>query len=217
VTAGSLVRACASAALVSGCTDWSSFSRDYEGSDVCPAYVVAGDTHTCVRKTSGSLHCWGDNRYGQLGLGDTRARPTATRVPFDDVAKIYLPMGRGEISADAAGFTCAIDTQNRLFCWGDNRWGELGTPNERELSPVPVNLPGAPSVAAIGAGHICVLDAAGAATCFGNNSNSQLGVPGPNSPPGPIRVEGVLADKIVAGAHHTCVRTTLSYLLCFGL
>ena len=36
--------------------DWEKFSADYEGPGVCPTYIVAGDGHTCVRKSNGGLY-----------------------------------------------------------------------------------------------------------------------------------------------------------------
>src|SRR6185503_20579960 len=77
------------------CSDWAGLSKDFEGAGVCPTYVVAGDTHTCVRKTSGSLWCWGDNRFGQLGTGDTQQHLLPARVGFAgrEGAKVYLPAG----------------------------------------------------------------------------------------------------------------------------
>jgi alpha-tubulin suppressor-like RCC1 family protein len=42
--------------------------------------VVAGWVHTCALGTTGEVHCWGGNRDGQLGLGDTSGRFTPTRV-----------------------------------------------------------------------------------------------------------------------------------------
>jgi alpha-tubulin suppressor-like RCC1 family protein len=52
--------------------------------------VVGGYAHTCVLMQDGSVHCFGRNNHGQLGLGtvdggpavDTKAHPTPTRVVF---------------------------------------------------------------------------------------------------------------------------------------
>ena len=109
------------------CRDWESLSRDYSGSRACVAYVVLGDTHTCARRTDGTLSCWGDNRFGQLGTGDTRNVVGSSDVGFvgdqagAQVAKVYLPAGNGEISSDRAVYTCALSTASELLCWGDNR------------------------------------------------------------------------------------------------
>ena len=37
-----------------------------------------GFYHTCALLDNGKVKCWGDNRYGHLGLGDTANRGDAT-------------------------------------------------------------------------------------------------------------------------------------------
>src|SRR6185295_4005862 len=44
-----------------------------EVTPACYVYLVTSDTHTCARKTDGTLWCWGNNQFGQLGSGDTVA------------------------------------------------------------------------------------------------------------------------------------------------
>jgi alpha-tubulin suppressor-like RCC1 family protein len=212
-------RAWLTAALVAplaACTDWSAFSATYEGAGVCTTYVVGGDTHSCARKSNGSLQCWGDNRFGQLGLGDTSPRATPTHVPIDGVSKIFLPTGNGDITADLANFSCAITTSNALFCWGDNRWTQFGTAQNPVLSPLQVAAPENLSHGAIGGGFVCTLDASGAVACAGNDASGQLGVDGPQNHATPVVVQGLVADKLVAGANHTCARRPDATMLCWG-
>ena len=33
------------------------------------AAICAGQAHTCAIETDGGVMCWGDNGYGQLGIG----------------------------------------------------------------------------------------------------------------------------------------------------
>src|SRR5262249_45889770 len=120
--------------------------------------------------SNGSLACWGDNRFGQLGTGDTTAHTTPTHVPISNVAKIFLPMGSGDITTDLADFSCAITTDNSFSCWGDNRWMQFGVAQGQVLSPTSVAVPPNLSHAAVGAGHICTLDASGGIACFGNDA-----------------------------------------------
>jgi alpha-tubulin suppressor-like RCC1 family protein len=35
------------------------------------AEITAGVFHACARKGDGTLHCWGDNRFGAIGAGTT--------------------------------------------------------------------------------------------------------------------------------------------------
>jgi alpha-tubulin suppressor-like RCC1 family protein len=201
-----------------GCTDWNAFSSTYDGPGVCATYVVGGDTHTCVRKSNGALSCWGDNRYGQLGLGDTVARPTPTHVPIAPVGKVFLPTGNGDITADLANFSCAITTDDNLLCWGDNRFTQFGAGagGDRVLSPNRLAFSGSLSFVAMGGGFSCILDAKGAVSCLGDDASGQLGVDGPQNYSSPTVVAGLNADKLVAGASHTCARRTDGTMLCWG-
>jgi len=42
--------------------------------------ITAGGLHTCALKTDGSVVCWGDNFYGQIGDNTTTQRNTPTQV-----------------------------------------------------------------------------------------------------------------------------------------
>jgi E3 ubiquitin-protein ligase HERC3 len=36
--------------------------------------LSAGSSHTCARLDDGSVKCWGQSNFGQLGLGNTQSR-----------------------------------------------------------------------------------------------------------------------------------------------
>ncbi|MBU1160590.1 hypothetical protein KJ992_00025 [Patescibacteria group bacterium] len=42
--------------------------------------ITAGTYHTCALKTDGSMVCWGNNDFGQLGDGSTNSTPTPVQV-----------------------------------------------------------------------------------------------------------------------------------------
>ena len=42
--------------------------------------VTVGDFHSCALMTSGTIRCWGDNQYGQLGDGTTNFSTTPVTV-----------------------------------------------------------------------------------------------------------------------------------------
>lgn len=214
-------RALAGLVLMSvSCTDWQALSAAYEGDGVCPAYVIAGDTHSCVRKSSGSLFCWGDNRFGQLGTGDTAKRPTPTRIALPTgTSKLFIPTGEGDIEADLGVFTCAVLTDNSLSCWGDDRFGQLGV-GTTEAHAAPVAVGGITNVAraALGAGHACAQDAEGVLSCWGRNQYGQLGTGDkePRSAPTRVKLDGFVADKLNAGGGFTCARSPDATLYCWG-
>ena len=51
------------------------------GNNVAAAY--AGGAHTCAVKTDGSVWCWGNNQYSQLGVdvGPLSATPVQVYPP----------------------------------------------------------------------------------------------------------------------------------------
>ena len=78
--------------------------------------IAAGKKLTCAILTGGVVKCWGDNTYGQLGMGTTAGNygtPQATGIT--------------NATAIAAGgyHTCAI-TGGAVTCWGWNNEGQLG-------------------------------------------------------------------------------------------
>ncbi len=81
--------------------------------------IDAGEQHTCAVDASGAVWCWGRNENGEL-LVDTMGAPALTPVeltmlPFPAVA---VACGRRH--------TCAVLSDNRVYCWGGNDVGQLG-------------------------------------------------------------------------------------------
>jgi alpha-tubulin suppressor-like RCC1 family protein len=79
--------------------------------------LSAGRNHVCAVLAVGRVFCWGGNRLGQLGTGDTR--PTETPVRVDNVR-----LARDVFAGPS--HTCVLTHRNGLKCWGDNRYFQLG-------------------------------------------------------------------------------------------
>lgn len=95
------------------------------------AQVAASWFHSCLIEQSGSLYCWGRNTEGQLGVGDTMARTTPTRVGLDSDWQA-ITVGRFH--------TCGVRADG-LYCWGENHDGQLGLGDfARQPLPAPVSL-----------------------------------------------------------------------------
>ena len=94
--------------------------------------IAPANTYTCAVTDGGKARCWGDNNYGQLGIGTT----TDSSVP---VTVNGLSTGVNSIST-YAGHTCALLEDNaRVMCWGANTNGQLGNGNRtNQKSPVQV-------------------------------------------------------------------------------
>jgi alpha-tubulin suppressor-like RCC1 family protein len=101
--------------------------------------VVAGLQHSCAIR-GGALSCWGLNKHGQIGNGESGVFPGKrdSLTGTDYTAKMVLsPLAVPGMSAGvtdvAVGYehTCAI-RDSRLYCWGANINGQLGLGRAQE-------------------------------------------------------------------------------------
>lgn len=85
------------------------------------ARVSVGAFHVCFVTRGGSVGCWGQNDFGQLGDGTyvSRARPEIVEG-LDEVEEVRV--------SQAA--TCARRADGSVWCWGRDIDGELGLGSE---------------------------------------------------------------------------------------
>ena len=82
----------------------------------------AGDNHACALLRDNSIKCWGQNNYGQLGLGD----PTNSRTSLV-TNTTAVSLGQNAIDlASGEDHNCALLVNGTLKCWGQNDYGQLG-------------------------------------------------------------------------------------------
>ena len=80
--------------------------------------VEAGIVHTCALLSNGSVVCWGNNEYNQVGDGTATLRTAPTQVSG---------LGANVLSLQVGGYhTCVLVTGNRPLCWGRDSDGQLG-------------------------------------------------------------------------------------------
>ena len=101
--------------------------------------LAMNENNTCAILDDNSLKCWGENFYGQVGVGDFNDRSTPTEVDLGEnkTAKAIFISGESDINQRA----CAILNDDGLKCWGDNNHGRLGVGDiEDRNMPTAVNL-----------------------------------------------------------------------------
>ena len=110
---------------------------------------------------------------------------------------------------------CSIDAMTRLWCWGDNTFGQLGATAMIATGRPVLAFPG-PSEAlwsSVTAGdqHTCGIRN-NTLYCWGNNDFMQSG--GTN-PPNTITL-GAVATRVIAGRKSTCAVDTAKHIRCWG-
>lgn len=174
--------------------------------------VSLGRIHVCGLKADGALFCWGTNTLGELG-NDSRS---LSRVPVQEGT---LATDWAQVSAGGDD-TYAVKTDGRLFCWGNNLYGEFGNGSLEDSSvPVQISTEGEDwvEVSASGA-HTCALKTDGRLFCWGNNHYGELGNGSLESSSVPVQesTEGEDWVEVSARSGHTCALKTDGRLFCWG-
>ena len=122
--------------------------------------------HACARTSDGAAWCWGKNRHGELGIGNTSdsTKPvqvlTAAATPLPNVTEVTTGQAH----------SCAI-SNGGVFCWGRNREGQLGTDanaNDVNGFALPTNPALTNAVKVRGKGRTtCVVLSTGGVRCWG--------------------------------------------------
>jgi alpha-tubulin suppressor-like RCC1 family protein len=182
---------------------------------------------SCARNGAGSVRCWGDGTFGELGYGNKNA-----------IGDDETPFSAGNVNVGGAviqivgGFshTCALLATHKVRCWGFNGSGNLGYGNTNDIgdnetpaSAGDVDVGG--FVQRIGAGifHTCAVLTTGKVRCWGDNYIGSLGygntnIIGDNETPasaGDVDVGGKVT-QITLGAGHTCALLVGGNVRCWG-
>ncbi len=93
----------------------------------------ATNGQTVAILADGSVWAWGDNKKGQLGNGGR----TNSLVPV----RVDVPAGVTFVAVNSGGYSCyAIDSSGRLWAWGGNDNGQLGTGAGGRIEKTPVDV-----------------------------------------------------------------------------
>ncbi len=146
--------------------------------------IAVGPDQACALVGS-DVMCWGSPRSPRLSTIAATVFSEAVAGDAEGVAGGGLPVriatgGGGFFTGAAGGHTCAVTLDGRVFCWGLNDMGQLGSTKgirgSVSVPPQPVSgLPGPAVDVALGASASCVLLRSGAVSCWGDNKLGQQG------------------------------------------
>jgi alpha-tubulin suppressor-like RCC1 family protein len=209
------------------------------GTGVTARAIDGGHQFTCALLSDGKVKCWGENGFGQLGLGDTNDRGDAANEMGANLPAIDFGTNKTATAiAVGAESACAILNLGEVKCWGRNNDGELGQGNTTDLgdggTPAIAAAPAvdlgtgktAKSIAA-GGEYFCAVLNDNTLKCWGNNSNGQLGLGDTNDRGDGVGEmgdallavnlgTGLTATSVAAGKSTTCALLSDNTLKCWG-
>ena len=192
--------------------------------------LVAGGYFTCSLSATGTVRCWGDNAYGQLGNGSSN--------PLGETASVAVLGVTNAVEITAGDYhACALLNDGRVKCWGYGFYGQLGygskgTGSNKSTAVFVQNSAGTgdlTGVVSISAGqqYTCAVLSDKTAKCWGQTQSGRLGNGDSGGSeadwkPLPVDVKTnastVLTDieEIVTGGGTSCALLSDATVKCWG-
>lgn len=196
-----------------------------------PSDGFANGGSFCALLTAGSVDCWGDNAFGDLGDGVTGG-PDG-EGGYDTPQPVSGLTGATSVVSDGFDGYSALLASGGVDCWGSDDVGQLGNGSVTVQSgsggsvgydtPQPVTGVGsAVALASDGYGYSALLSGGGI-DCWGSNANGDLGdgtvggTDGQNGYDTPQAVSGIgTASSVVSGPGGYCAVVGNGQVDCWG-
>ncbi len=175
--------------------------------------IDAGGSFTCALSAAQDAYCWGQNQFGQLGIGAAQTPPA--------IAPEAVLGGKKFTSISVGGVhVCGLVADGQAWCWGRPGDGQLGNGQSGDTpQSVPDSVHGGIRFRQVSAGtnHTCGVTSSGEAYCWGQNLNGELGDGTTQAKDVPTLVTGgILFDAIDVGDDHTCAFDLDGNAYCWG-
>lgn len=185
------------------------------------AAVTAGREHGCALTAPGDAWCWGSNEFGQLGAapGTSLCARLDRSVPCARAPRAVSGGLKFQRIAAGGSHSCGVATDGRIYCWGDNQYGQLGNPAVAIAStPIPALTSSLFTDVVTGGAHTCGLRTDGALVCWGANDRGQLGIAtaGTGSAVPAVSLTNLRFASLSAGENRTCGRVSDGTTYCWG-
>jgi len=179
--------------------------------------IAGGERHTCALLAAGTVSCWGEATYFQVGTGNIS--PVGPNIVMVAGAGVEL-----QASSVSAGdrHSCAIDSGGAVLCWGSEtnlgqQFGDGSSVQMNKPDALPNDLIQA-EVISTGSDATCVVQQGGILRCWGVFDGG-LDVRGQNlavrSSPVEIQTPNDVVD-VAVGLDHACYLDELGQVFCWG-
>jgi hypothetical protein len=163
--------------------------------------VAIGKMHALMVTDKGKVYSWGDNTYGELGLGRNikgKDAPTLIRDGFESVNAKFLDVAAG------ARHSLVLEENGRIYSFGDNSEGQCGIENSRSYLPVEIHTRGLLGEEGVktrflyaGDAHSAIVTSDGDMFAWGDNSAGRLGIKTSASVFRPTLVDDLMGRNII--------------------
>ena len=179
--------------------------------------MSCGLWHTVAWTRDGQVYSWGDNTYGQLGVGNNDGRTQPSRVRSLDGVQV-----RAVASGDF--HTVLLSKNGKLLSWGKNNNGQLGLGAGFRDAFTPKTIPPFSEKSKIvkvaaGYGMSMALTADGKLYGFGDNSGMQLGQHKNRRLPKPTLIRSpasLVFTQVACGKSHCLAINKLGKVFAWG-
>ena len=137
-----------------------------------------------IINTNGEIYAWGDNQFGQLGIGNKENQINPVKISgLTNIEKIYIEDGS----------TFAKTKNGEVYAWGFNYFGQLGIGNEQNQS-TPVKINGMVKVEElyIGGSSNFAKTNDGEIYAWGVNWDGELGIGNEQNQSTPVKIAGLI-------------------------
>ena len=164
-----------------GANSYGQLGNNSTADSLTPLAVSSAGVNVPVEQSASRLYKWNNAVQPGTPLAATNAVATLPEVGSSFRIRVGLTAaGNKTLQPIAAGVvhTCALTTEGKAYCWGQDGNGQLGNNSTTKSSiPVAVQMPAGVSFQSIVANgfHTCALTTEGKAYCWGWNGYGQLG------------------------------------------
>ncbi|XP_053547813.1 probable E3 ubiquitin-protein ligase HERC4 [Bombina bombina] len=189
---------------VSGVEEFIRVPRNIKSlSEIQIVQVACGYHHSLALSKVSEVYAWGQNRYGQLGLGYDLKKESSPKQIKSLSGIPFLQIAAG------GAHSFALTLSGAIFGWGRNKFGQLGLNDEADRY-VPALLKSLRSQKIVyiscGEDHTAALTKEGGVFTFGAGGYGQLGHNSTNHEINPRKVfelMGSIVTQIACGRQHT--------------
>jgi alpha-tubulin suppressor-like RCC1 family protein len=176
--------------------------------------VSVGNTSTCALITDGTVRCWGDNVYGEMGNGNSLLKvltPDTQVTGITTATQIAVGLNQA----------CALLTDQTVKCWGSNSQGRNGNGTTVGNATTPTLVTGISTATQIAVSYNtgCALLANHTVKCWGNGATGGLGNGTVTTASTPVTVSNITTATSISansGSLATCALLSDKSVQCWG-